>query len=227
MTDFFLRIIIKCIQLPLLTGFCCDIITIRYKYLNKLLLKDVCLMSDQIKQIAERIRDLREISGISIETLSKDLGISSETYTEYESGNVDIPVSFLYEVANKFKVELAAILTGENPKLKVYSVVRKGKGVSVERRKEYKYQNLAYNFIHKKAEPFLVTVDPEPADAPIHNNSHPGQEFNYMIEGSMKIFVDGHEIILNEGDSFYFDSSYNHGMKAIGDKQVKFLAIIF
>jgi transcriptional regulator with XRE-family HTH domain len=184
-------------------------------------------MSNQIKQISERIKDLREISGITIETLSKELGISKDTYAEYESGNVDIPVSFLYEVANKFKVELSAILTGDNPKLHIYSVVRSGKGVSVERRKEYKYQSLAYNFRNKKSEPFLVTVDPDPSDEPVHYNSHPGQEFNYMIEGGMRIYIDGHEIILNEGDSIYFDSSYNHGMKAIGDKQVKFLAIIF
>lgn len=183
-------------------------------------------MSDQIKQIAARIKDLREIAGISTETLAKELGISKETYEGYESGDVDIPVSFLYEIANKFKVELSAILTGENPRLRIYSVVRNGKGVSVDRRKEYKYQSLAYNFIHKKAEPFLVTVDPDPEDSPVHYNSHPGQEFNYMIQGNMKVVIDGHEIILNEGDSLFFDSSYNHGMKAVGDKPAKFLAII-
>ena len=39
---------------------------------------------------------------------------------EYESGNIDIPVSFLYEIANKFNVELAAIFTGDGPKLHTY-----------------------------------------------------------------------------------------------------------
>ncbi|MDP4092925.1 MAG: cupin domain-containing protein [Bacillota bacterium] len=184
-------------------------------------------MSDQVKQVALRIKELREIDGVTIETLSKELGISKETYIEYESGNVDIPVSFLYEIANRFNVELSAILTGENPRLHIYSIVRNNKGVSVERRKEYKYQSLAYNFVHKKAEPFLVTVDPEPETVPVHNNSHPGQEFNYVIEGTLKVIIDGHEIILNEGDSLFFDSAYNHGMKAMGQKQAKFIAIIF
>ncbi len=183
-------------------------------------------MSDQIKLIAARIKELREISGVSLETLSKEFNISKETYQEYESGNKDIPVSFLYEIANRFGVELTAILTGEVPKLHTYALVRKGKGVSVERRKEYKYQNLAYNFAHKKAEPFLVSVEPE-EDEPIHFNSHPGQEFNYVLEGTLKIIVDGHELVLNEGDSLYFDSGYNHGMKAMGNKTAKFLAIIF
>lgn len=107
-------------------------------------------MSEQIKQISRRIKELREISEISPESLSKELNISIETYLEYESGNIDIPVSFLYGIANKFNVELAAILTGDAPRLHTYSVVRKDSGVSVDRRKEYKYQSLAYNFVHKK-----------------------------------------------------------------------------
>ena len=123
-------------------------------------------MSDQIRQISARIKELREISGVSIEALAKELNISIETYKEYESGNKDIPVSFLYEIANKFNVELTAILTGEGPKLHSYALVRKGKGVSIERRKQYKYQSLAYNFVNKKAEPFLVSVEPEPDSHP-------------------------------------------------------------
>ncbi|WHH60278.1 XRE family transcriptional regulator [Petroclostridium sp. X23] len=183
-------------------------------------------MSEQIRLIAQRIKELREISGCSIHELAQEFNISNELYEQYESGNTDIPVSFLYEIANKFNVELSAILTGDAPKLHTYALVRKDKGVGVERRRQYKYQSLAYNFIHKKAEPFLVTVDPSPEDAPISMNTHPGQEFNYLIEGSLKIIINNHEIILNEGDSLYFDSNYKHGMKALNGKPAKFLAII-
>lgn len=184
-------------------------------------------MSDQIRQIAKRIRELREISELSVESLSSDLGIDAETYREYESGEVDIPVGFLYKIANRFNVELTAILTGEDPRLRTYALVRKGKGMKVDRREPYKYQSLAYNFVNKKAEPFLVTVEPGAEDAPISLNSHPGQEFNYVIEGTLKVVINDHELILNEGDSLYFDSSAKHGMKAMNGKTTKFLAIIF
>lgn len=183
-------------------------------------------MSEQIKQIASRIKELREISEISIDSLVNDLGISAELYKQYESGEIDIPVSFLFKFANKFNMELSTILTGETPRLHTYCVVRKDKGVSVDRRKEYKYENMAYNFIHKKMEPFLVTVDPEEDDGQAHYNSHEGQEFNYMIEGSMKVYIDGHEVTLNEGDALYFDSGINHGMRALNNKPAKFLALI-
>jgi transcriptional regulator with XRE-family HTH domain len=197
-----------------------------YYRIIKIIYERVGYMSEQIKQIAARIKELREISGLSLEFLAKEFGISIDTYLEYESGNVDIPVSLLYKIANKFNVELTAILTGEGPRLHNYSLVRNGKGVSVERRTQYKYQNLAYNFINKKAEPFLVTVEPESDDTPLHYNSHSGQEFNYLLEGAMKVILNGYEVTLNEGDSLYFDSSLDHAMRALGNKPAKFLAII-
>lgn len=72
----------------------------------------------------------------------------------------------------------------------------------------------------------MVRIDPEEEETPMEFNSHPGQEFNFVLEGSMKIIVDNHEIILNEGDSIYYDSSYKHAMKAATQQPVKFLAVV-
>ncbi len=184
-------------------------------------------MPDQVRQIASRLKDLREIAGVTVETLAKELGVSVEEYIKYESGEVDIPIGFLYEAATRFNVELTAILTGEDPRLRRYCLVRKGKGVNVDRRNPYKYQSLAYNYIQKKSEPFLVEVTPDIVETPVHLSSHPGQEFNFVIEGTLMIYIDGHQLTLNEGDSLYFDSGLSHGMKALGGKSAKFLAIIF
>lgn len=183
-------------------------------------------MTEEMKQIAKRIKEIREISDISAETMAGNLSLPVDQYLNYESGKANIPVSFIYEIAQWFNIELSVLLGGDNPKLRVYGVVRKGKGLNLERRKQYKYENLAYNFIHKKAEPFMVTIDPDQEKDPLNFNSHPGQEFNYVIEGTMMINIDGHEIILNEGDSIYFNSGYKHIMKALNNKKVRFLAII-
>jgi transcriptional regulator with XRE-family HTH domain len=183
-------------------------------------------MPGQLEQIVERIKELREIAGISPESLAAGIGISADTYRSYESGAVDIPVGALSEVANFFKVELAELLTGEAPRLHKYCLVRKDRGVEVERRSAYRYQSLANNFIHKKAEPFLVTAQPAPADAKISLNSHPGQEFNFVLEGKLMLSIDGHELVMDEGDSIFFDSGAEHGMKALGGACARFLAII-
>ncbi len=183
-------------------------------------------MNEQIRQIAERIKEIREISGISPETIADRLGLPGEKYLKYESGDTDIPVGIIFSISELFNVELSVLLGGDNPKLRIYGLVRNGKGLKLERRKQYRYESLAFNFIHKKAEPFMVTVDPDPESALLEFNSHPGQEFNYVIKGTMMTIIDGHEIILNEGDSIYFDSGYNHAMKALNNEQVKFLAIV-
>jgi transcriptional regulator with XRE-family HTH domain len=183
-------------------------------------------MNEQIRQIADRVRSLREIARLSAESCAQDLGIPLETYREYESGATDIPVSFLYQIAQKFQMELSSILTGEEPRLRIYSVTRRGQGVKVERYKDYDYQNLAFNFIDKKMEPFLITVEPGPESAPIPLNAHPGQEFEYLLEGSLRVVVDRHEVVLAAGDSIYFDSGHPHGIQALGGAPAKFVAVI-
>lgn len=182
-------------------------------------------MSEQIKMIAARMRELREIAGYSPEEVASMLNVSEEDYSAYESASQDIPIGFLNEFANRFNVDLTELLTGNSPKLTRYSLVRSGKGVNVERRAPYKYQSLAYNFINNKAEPFLVTVLPNNNTA-ISMNSHPGQEFNYVVEGTLMIVIDGKEFILNKGDSLYFDSNLPHGMKALGNQTAEFIAVI-
>ena len=183
-------------------------------------------MSEKIKQVAMRIKGLREIAGESAEQLSKGLKVGLAEYRKYESGAQDIPISFLYEVAQHFDVELTALLTGEEPRLRTYSIVRDGTAPSVDRRKEYKYRDLAYNFIGKKAEIFVVTVGRESANKKQHCYSHPGQEFNYILSGTLKVMLDGHELVLEQGDSLYFDSGKSHCMSAMRGKSARFLAVI-
>jgi len=183
-------------------------------------------MNEQIRQIADRIRGLRDIAQLSLETCAQDLGIPVETYRRYESGQADIPASFLYQVAGKFHVELSSLLTGEEPRLRVYCVTRAGRGVKVERRRDYGYQSLAFNFVDKGMEPFLITVEPRPDAEATPLNAHPGQEFSYVLEGTLKVVVEGHEIILSPGDSIYFDSRHGHGLRAMGGAPVRMLTVI-
>ena len=183
-------------------------------------------MTELIINISKRIKELREISGISVEKMANDLHLGVNVYKSYENGEVEIPISVLSEISQLFNVEMSEILTGASPKLHTYSLVRAGKGYGVERRKEYIYQSLAYNFAQKKIEPFMVTVPPSSEGDEIRLSSHPGQEMDYVVEGTMKVVSEGKELILNEGDTLYFNSDHPHGMQSVGDKPAKFIAIV-
>lgn len=183
-------------------------------------------MNEQIKEIANRLYGLRDALNISIKNIAEVCNITEEEYLVCESGLSDIPMGVLQAVSKHYNIELTALLFGEEPTMTGFFLTRSGLGTAMERTKAYKYQSLAAGFMHRKADPFIVTVEPIPSDTPMQLNTHEGQEFNYVLEGSLLLSIDGKELILNEGDSLYFDSGKKHGMKALNDKAVRFLAII-
>ena len=118
-------------------------------------------------------------------------------------------------------------MTGEAPKLSSYSVVKAGEGLPIIRRNGFIYQNMAYLFKDRIAEPFFVKMpfDKEVASSPLVLNHHEGQEFDYIISGKLRMRIDKNEFILNEGDGVYYDSAHGHGMAAI-DGDCTMLAIV-
>jgi quercetin dioxygenase-like cupin family protein len=181
-------------------------------------------MEEQLKQIGERLRGLRDVLDISVGEMAETIGISEDKYEKIEAGELDITISNLMKIAHKYGISAEELMFAEAPHMKSYFVVRKGQGMSVERTKAYKYQSLASGFANRKAEVFIVTVEPKPNVHTVYKNTHPGQEFNMVLEGTMELYINGKTIILEEGDSIYFDSSKPHGMLAKGDKPVRFLA---
>ncbi|MCL2389527.1 MAG: XRE family transcriptional regulator [Elusimicrobia bacterium] len=182
-------------------------------------------MNNAIKLIAARIKALREITGLTPEKFATEVDIDAQTYQNYETGDTDIPVSALYTIARNHNVDLAALLTGQDPKLDKYFVVKSGDGLNIARREEYSYQDLAHNFIGKKLEVFLVTADPS-AKNESGGYAHKGQEFIYILEGALKINFEGKEVVLADGDSIYFNATNKHKMQALGAKIAKFLVVI-
>lgn len=175
-------------------------------------------------QIGERLRGLRDALDIPAQEVADLCGLPLETYERVERGEADITISKLMTIANHYGISTEALIFDEEPHMHGYLVVRKGQGMSIERTKAYKYQSLTGGFAGNKAEVFIVTVEPKPDAHTIYKNSHPGQEFNMILEGAMELFLGGKTIVLEEGDSIYFDSTQPHGMRAIGDKSVRFLA---
>ncbi|SDM52909.1 helix-turn-helix domain-containing protein [Acetanaerobacterium elongatum] len=180
-------------------------------------------MNSQLEQISSRIKELREILELSAEEVAQKVGIPADTYLEYENAKADIPIGVLYDCAAVLKVDPAELLTGEAPRMTEYTIVRNGKGVAVERYAGYAFHSLALNFIGRKMDPMIVTLTPK--DQPPELVSHAGQEFNYVLEGTIVVTTQGHEFVLHEGDSIYFNPKPLHGQRAVGGT-ARFLTII-
>ncbi|MDL2253769.1 cupin domain-containing protein [Ruminococcaceae bacterium OttesenSCG-928-I18] len=181
-------------------------------------------MSEEIREIAARIRELREISDYSVESMAQELGIDAELYKSYEASGGNIPISTLYHIANLFGVSMAEILTGNAPHIDTFCVVPAGKGEKVDRYPGYNFQGLAYKFRNKIMEPMVVTVDPTEGDPELVQ--HRGQELNFVLEGRIEVIYDDKRLLLAPGDSIYFDPTHAHGQKAMDGKPAKFLTVI-
>ena len=148
-------------------------------------------MNEYIKQISERIRELRDILEFDAEDVAREIGVSKDEYLAYETGAKEIPISLLYKVAELFRVDPTVLMTGD-----VYK--------------------------HRQMDPMIVTLSKSETAELV---KHGGQEFNYVIEGTIKVVVGDREFTLNAGDSIYFNPEKPHGQRAVTDN-AKFLTII-
>ena len=179
-------------------------------------------------EIAARIRELREISGISQEQMAARTGVTLEEYRRCEEGTQDLSIAFLYRTVLILGVDMGDLLEGHSPKLRSYALTRKGEGQKIEEAHHMIGYSLASGFRNRIALPLYMEIAyrPEAELEPIELVSHEGQECDIVIRGNMKIQIGGKTEILHSGDCIYYDSSTPHGMIAVGGEDCAFYAIV-
>ena len=179
-------------------------------------------------EIAARIRELREISGISQEDMATRTGISVEEYRRCEDGAQDLSIAFLYRCVLILGVDMGDLLEGHSPKLRSYALTRKGEGQKIEEAHHMIGYNLASGFRNRIALPLYMKIAyrPNAELEDIELVSHEGQECDIVISGTMKIQIGEKTEILNPGDTIYYNSSMPHGMIAVGGEDCTFYAIV-
>ena len=184
--------------------------------------------ANPLMEIAERIREMREIVGYTEAEMAEKTEVSVEQYRSYEQGTVDFPFTFMHKCALAFGVELTDLLEGQSAKLSSYTVTRRGMGPVTASEDGITIQNMAAMFRQKLATPYWVTYQysKELQSQPIHTTTHAGQEFDLVVKGTLRVRVGEHEEVLHEGDSIFYKSSTPHGMIAVDGQDCVFLAMI-
>ena len=185
-------------------------------------------MDYSLKEVAGRIKDLREAKGYSVDELAKLTGVTSEDYLLLEKGETDFSFTFIYKCAKACGVEVVDLLEGRSTTLTSFAITRRGEGLKILKQHGVEYNNLAPKFKEKLAEPFLVKFPylPEEQNAPMKLNSHNGQEFDVIVKGALKVQVGNHVDILYEGDSIFYNSLIPHGMIAVSEGGCEFHAVV-
>ena len=185
-------------------------------------------MEPNYKEVAGRLRALREDMGLTMQEMAEATGRTLSEYDAQESGREDLSFTFLYKSAAKLGVDPIELLTGESPHLTGYTLTRADEGLAIKRRAGLEYLHKAPHYKNKLAEPFYVTAEyrEDLQDQPIHLSYHAGQELDYILEGRMRFRYEEHTEELGPGDMLLYDSGRGHGMIAIDGEPCKFLAVV-
>ena len=180
----------------------------------------------KIQQTAARIRELREISGISQEEMASRTGLTLEEYIACEEGTKDLSIAFLYRCVLILGVDMSDILEGHSPKLRSFALTRKGEGQRIEEAHNMIGYNLAADFRNRIALPLYMEMKYRSGEQKIELTTHEGQECDIVIEGHLMVQVGEHKEVLGPGDSIYYNSDTPHGMIAVNGADCKFYAIV-
>ena len=182
----------------------------------------------KIREMAGRIRELREIEALTVEEMAHKTDVTVEEYRRCENGESDLNFAFIYRCAQALSVNVTDIIEGYSPTLKSYTVTRMGAGQEIAQAHGMTYYNLAYAFQNRIAEPLYVRseYDADAEHRDIELTTHAGQELDIVIEGHLMVQIGEHREVLGPGDTIYFDSDTPHGMIAVKGRDCVFYAIV-
>ena len=181
-------------------------------------------------QIGQQIRQLRQERRMTLQDLSSATDLSKPLLSQIENEQVIPPLATLLRIAKALNTPLHTFFQDEDNTQKCL-VVRAGEENPASRRPKlegppqpYRYRSLAYGKKHKHMEPFLMEFEPHQTEH-VSQVQHTGEEFLYLLEGTVELCYADDVFVLNAGDSAYWDSNELHSLKAVGEQMARGIAI--
>jgi len=185
---------------------------------------------DLAVKVGERVKSAREKRGLGLLDISRRTGIDVSLLSEIEEGQSAPPLGTIIKLAKALEMKMGYFISGDE--LRPFTIVRRGDRKVVSRYDSkrdkhygYGYESLAPYKKDRHMEPFLVTL--EPAITEEERSTHDGQEFIFVMTGSMEVRL-GEEIhVLEPGDAIYYDSTVPHLVKCHSQETTRILAVLY
>jgi len=154
-----------------------------------------------------RLRNARKKKGISLQEIGDKIGVSKSFLSQVENGKTSPSLSTLKEITGYLNVSIGSLLEPEEEEDD--PLVRKAGRKRVSYSQGIIMETLTYPLAYKQMQPLYFTLEPG-ASSGEKKYRHFGQEFVYILRGSMQISLADTSYVLEEGDCLYFDSSTPH-----------------
>jgi len=182
-------------------------------------------------RVGEKVRELRESKGLSLQDLANRTGYSSALLSQVENHFISPPLGGLIKIAKALEVKVGTFF-GDEPR-ESYAIVRKDERKHISRfaSKEgvsygYSYESLGFDKKDRQMEPFLVTLEPATVKSE-KLSTHDGEEFIFILEGEMEAILGDHKDVLHPGDCIYYDSTIPHKVQCHREIPTKILAVLW
>ena len=180
-----------------------------------------------VEAVGERIKKIREAKGLSYEELANITGFDVESLGKIEKNDIQPQLGTLVKLSKALDSAFSRLVSGVGSKL--YSVTRKNerkivsRSTSTQGKKLYTYRSLAPEVKGRHMEALVVTLEENPGQEP---SVHEGEEFIYVIEGTVIVKIDQDTFELEPGDSIYYLSTTPHVIAA-KKGQADILAVLY
>lgn len=181
-------------------------------------------------QMGGKLRRIREDRGRSRADLARATGIDEPQLVAYEADEAVPSVGELLKIANALEVSIGHFFQTTIPEKRV-EVVRAAERWTVHPTRDaavslnYRYQALSHGLTDKLMSPFLIEIPPTDA-ATVGASSHEGEEFLFVLSGTVQVEVGGETHELQVGDSMYYDSRLEHTLRSVEGTGARLLACV-
>lgn len=184
------------------------------------------------KLITKRLKEIRLSKKLTLEKLAKLTGFTKGYLSQIENSNQPPPIYTLSRISNALGVDVSELFAQAFETIPYQEI-------TIGRRDQHNLQNresTPYGYIFedlapmkkgKNMEPFIVTVGFDRKIDVQKDFRHDGEEFIYVLEGTLELFFKGESFILEKGDSVYFDADKPHSGKSLGEKEAKLLIVMY
>ena len=181
-------------------------------------------------KVGERIKQVREKKGLSLEDIFKRTDVDVALLSQIEEGEVAPPLGTIIKLAKALEMKMGFFISGKEDQ--AYTIIRRKDRKAVSRfdakrvkHYGYEYKSLAPHKKNRHMDPFLVTLEPSKTEE--ERSSHDGQEFIFVLQGEMEVRLVDDTYVLAPGDAIYYDSTVPHLVKCHGEETTMILAVLY
>ncbi len=175
-----------------------------------------------IEEISNKIRSLRKEQSMTLKELSEKTGLSVSFLSQVENNTSSLAITSLKKIADALGKDMSYFF--KSPEIKSYHVKYEEQEPFIMEASKAEFVKLSGSFPNKNMEALIVTIPAQEQHGDYF--SHPGEEFIYVLDGTLEIILDGVTYTVKQGDSIHYPSTISHVWRNPLKHVLKFLVVI-